>query len=399
MKPADTLLKEYEQTMLAHWKWLHAHPELSGQEEQTAAYVADQLRGMGLEPREHVGGYGVVALIKGAKPGRCLALRADMDALPIAEATALPFASTNPGVMHACGHDAHTAMLLGAAYVLTQMKDELCGSVKLIFQPSEETADNSGAKRMIADGVLENPHVDAIIAQHVNPNRSTGTVTILDGAMSAASDRFFITIKGTSCHASKPSDGIDAIVAGAQVITALQTIVSRTVSPVDSCVITIGKVSGGTRYNVVADTFEMEGTCRNLNPAVRNAMPDRMERIVRGITEAMGAEYEFRYVKGYSPIINNPAMFRLVRGTAAQLLGEEHVVVPEPSLGGEDFSFFAEKVPAAFYRIGCHREGTLRHPVHNDHFLPDEAALYHGASILIASAVRFLSQNELPAKG
>lgn len=392
MKQADVLLKEYEQTMLDHWKWLHAHPELSGQEAQTAAYVAAQLRDMGLEPQETIGGYGVVALIQGAKPGRCIALRADMDALPITEATGLPFASQNPGVMHACGHDAHTAMLLGAAHVLTQMKDELCGSVKLIFQPSEETADNSGAKRMIADGALENPHVDAIIGQHINPNRPTGTATILDGAMSAASDRFFITIKGSSCHASKPNDGIDAIVVGAQVITALQTIVSRTVNPTDSCVITIGKVAGGTRYNVVADTFEMEGTCRNLNPAVRDAMPERMERIIRGIAEGLGAEYEFRYVRGYSPIVNDPAMFRLVRGTAAQLLGEEHVVVPEPALGGEDFSFFAEQVPAAFYRVGCHRAGTPRYPVHNEHFAPDEAALYHGAHILIASALQFLSQ-------
>jgi len=332
-----------------------------------------------------------VALIQGGKPGKCIALRADMDALPITEETGVPFASQTPGVMHACGHDAHTAMLLGAACVLTQMKDELCGSVKLIFQPSEETADNSGAKRMIADGVLENPHVDAIIGQHVNPNRPTGTATILDGAVSAASDRFFITIKGKTCHASKPNDGVDAIVVGAQVITALQTIVARNVSPVDSCVITIGKVSGGTRYNVLAGTFEMEGTCRNLNPAVRDAMPERMERVIRGITAGLGAQYEFRYVRGYSPIINNPSMFRLVRGTAAQLLGEESVVTPEPALGGEDFSFFAEKVPAAFYRIGCHKEGTTRYPVHNEHFAPDEAALYHGAHILIASALQFLS--------
>ena len=392
MKQAQALLKEYEQTMLSHWKWLHAHPELSGQEAQTAAYVAQQLRGMGLEPQEGVGGHGVVALIQGGKPGKCLALRADMDALPITEQTGVPFASQNPGVMHACGHDAHTAMLLGTAHVLTQLKDELCGCVKLIFQPSEETSDNSGAKRMIAIGVLENPHVDAIIGQHVNPNRSTGTITTLDGAVSAASDRFFITIKGRSCHASKPSDGIDAIVAGAQVITALQTIVARNVNPLDSCVITIGKVSGGTRYNVVADTFEMEGTCRNLNPEVRDSMPQRMERVIRGITEAMGAEYEFRYVRGYSPTVNDSAMVQLVCDTAVRLRGKGSVAAPMLSLGGEDFSFFAEKVPAAFYRTGCYKEGTTRYPIHNEHFLPDEPTLYHGASVMIASTLRFLSQ-------
>lgn len=393
MKQAEILLTEYEQTMLSHWKWLHAHPELSGQEAQTAAYVAQQLRGMGLEPQEGVGGHGVIALIQGGKPGKCLALRADMDALPITEQTGVPFASQNPGVMHACGHDAHTAMLLGAAHVLTQLKDELCGCVKLIFQPSEETSDNSGAKRMIAAGALEHPHVDAIIGQHVNPNRPTGTVTLLDGTMSAASDRFFITIKGRSCHASKPNQGVDAIVVGAQIITALQTIVSRNVNPTDSCVITIGKVTGGTRYNVVAGECAMEGTCRNLNPEVRDTMPQRMEQIIRGITHGMGAEYEFRYVKGYSPIINDPAMFQLVHDTAAALLGTDHIAVPELSLGGEDFSFYAEQVPAVFYRMGCHKEGTPIWPVHNEHFLPDEQALFHGAHVMAASALNFLSEN------
>ena len=391
MTRTTTLLKEYEQTMLNHWKWLHAHPELSGQEQNTAVYVADQLRSIGLEPKKNVGGYGVTALIQGSKPGKCIALRADMDALPITEATGVPFASTTPGVMHACGHDAHTAMLLAAAYVLNQMKDELHGCVKLVFQPSEETADNSGAKRMIADGVLENPHVDAIIGQHVNPTRNTGVFTLLPGAMSAASDRFFITVRGQSCHASKPNSGVDAIVVGAQIITALQTIVSRNVNPVDSCVITIGKVTGGTRYNVLAGELTMEGTCRNLNPKVRDSMPRRMEQIIRGIAHGMGAEYEFRYVKGYSPIINDPDMFRLVRNTAVELFGEENVATPEPSLGGEDFSFYAEQVPAVFYRTGCYKEGTPTYPVHNEHFLPDERSLYPGALVMIASALNFLS--------
>ncbi len=392
MNQATTLLKQYEQTMLEHWKWLHAHPELSGQEKNTAAYVADQLRKMGLDPKENVGGYGVVALIQGSKPGKCLALRADMDALPITEETGVPFASQNPGVMHACGHDAHTAMLLSAAHVLNQMKEELRGSVKLIFQPSEETADNSGAKRMIADGVLEKPHVDAIIGQHVTLN-PTGKVTLRDGLASAASDRFFITVRGKSCHAAKPHDGVDAIVVGAQIISALQTIVSRNVGPMDNCVVTIGKVAGGTRYNVVADEFTMEGTCRNHSPAVRDAMPERMESIIRGIANGMGADYEFRYVHGYSPIINDPSMVQLVRRTAIHLRGEENVAEAALAMGGEDFSFFAEQVPAAFYRIGCHREGTPEWPAHNAHFIPDEGTLYHGAHVMVMSALNFLSQD------
>ncbi|MBR2934839.1 MAG: amidohydrolase [Oscillospiraceae bacterium] len=392
MDRIEALLKEYEPTMLEHWKWLHAHPELSGQEAGTAAYVAARLREMGLEPREQVGGHGVVALIEGAKPGRCLALRADMDALPIQEKSGLPFASQNPGVMHACGHDAHTAMLLGAAWVLNEMKNELCGSVKLIFQPSEETSDNSGAKRMIEDGVLEQPKVDAIIGQHVNPKRATGVVTTLEGAVSAASDRFFITIKGKASHAAKPNNGVDAIVIGAQVISALQTIVSRSISPVDSCVITIGTVSGGTRYNVIADTFRMEGTCRNLNPAVREALPERMEHIIRGITEGMGAEYEFRYVKGYDPILNDRSMYRLVYDTAVSLQGEENMVVPQQPMGGEDFSYFAAQVPAVFYRIGCHKEGTPEYPQHNERFVPDPDTLYYGARVMVKSAIRYLEQ-------
>lgn len=389
MKEITELLRRHEQTMLDHWHWLHAHPELSGQEKQTAAYVADRLRELGLEPREQVGGYGVTAVIEGAGPGRCLALRADMDALPITEETGVPFASTNPGVMHACGHDAHTAMLLGAAWVLNELRHTFNGSVKLIFQPSEETADDSGAKRMIADGVLDSPRVDAIIAQHLNPNRPTGTVTLLDGAMSAASDRFFITIKGSASHASKPNIGVDAIVVGAQVITALQTIVSRNVSPTDSCVITIGKVSGGTRYNVLADSFEVEGTCRTLNPAVRDAIPARIEAIVSGVAHGMGADYTFRYVRGYSPILNDSAMYRLVHSTAVDQLGRDHLAVPEPSLGGEDFSFYADRVPAVFYRMGCHREGSPGWPLHNGHFLPDQDALFHGARVLACSALNY----------
>ncbi len=366
--------------------------ELSGQEEQTAAYVARELRKLGLDPVEGVGGYGVTALIRGAKPGKCLALRADMDALPITEDTGLPFASTNPGVMHACGHDAHTAVLLGVAEMLVSLRDELPGCVKLIFQPSEETADNSGAKKMIADGVLESPHVDAIIGQHVNANRDVGHITVRSGVMSGASDRFFITIQGKSCHAARPNDGVDAVVVGAQVITALQSIVARNVPPISSSVITIGKVSGGTRYNVVADTFEMEGTCRNLDPAVRELIPQRMESIVKGIAEGMGAQYTFRYVKGYSPIINHPDMYRLVRDTVLELTDlEESELAGIPSLGGEDFSFYAEQVPAAFYRVGCHREGTPQWPQHNAHFVPDEQALKQGARIMATAALRYLA--------
>ena len=208
-----------QDSVIAHRRWLHAHPELSGQERNTAAYIATALRKMGLDPEENVGGYGVVAVIKGRKGSKCVGLRADFDALSIQEETGLPFVSENPGISHACGHDMHTAMLLGAAEVLSGMKEEFTGTIKLIFQPSEENAADSGAKRMIAAGVLENPPVDAIFAQHVSPNYPTGSIALNEGAMSASSDRFFIRIGGKSSHGSAPESGVDAVTMGAQVIT------------------------------------------------------------------------------------------------------------------------------------------------------------------------------------
>lgn len=237
--------------MVADRRYLHQHPELSHQEVNTAAYIAAQLREMGLSPRTGVGGNGVVAVIEGKAPGKCVALRADFDALPIVEATGLPFSSENEGVCHACGHDMHTAGLLGAARVLCDLRSEFSGCVKLVFQPAEEDVLDSGAVKMIEDGVLENPKVDAMFGQHIWPYYPVGKVAIRDGAMMASSDRFHITIRGKASHGSAPESGIDAIAAAAQVISALQTIVSRRVSPLDSAVVTIGTIHGGARYNVI----------------------------------------------------------------------------------------------------------------------------------------------------
>lgn len=388
----EKLLEQYEDKMKQYRRWIHAHPEISGQEKETAAYIAQTLRDMGLTPVEGVGGYGVTAVIEGNGGGRCIALRADFDALPMEEQTGLPYSSQNAGVCHACGHDMHTAMLLGAAHVLLACKDSFSGSVKLIFQPSEENAADSGAKKMIADGVLENPKVDAIIGQHVHAQGLLGTVRLRKGANSAGSDRFFITVRGKSCHAAKPHEGIDAIVIAAQIVSALQTIVARNVDPLKSAAITIGTICGGTQYNVVAEECVIEGTCRNLDPAVRAAMPERMENIIRGIVEGMGGTYDFRYVMGYSPVINDETMFNLICETARQLPCVKQIDVPESSsLGGEDFSFFAERVPGVFYRIGTHREGTPVWPAHNGRFAPDEAAMKIGASVMVHAAVRYLN--------
>lgn len=394
MTEVKNLVSKYYERICEHRRYLHAHPELACHEEESSAYIAQALREMGLEPQEHVGGYGVTAVINGTKgPGKCIGLRADFDALPITENTGLACSSLNPGVMHACGHDMHAAMLLGAGYVLNEMKDSFAGSVKLVFQPAEENVVLSGARSMIADHVLENPRVDAMVAQHVWPSIDAGKIGIRDGAMMAASDRFFITVKGFSTHGSEPQNGTDAIVIAGHVLCALQTIVSRNVGPLDNAVVTVGNIHGGGAYNVVCDEVKMEGTCRNLNPAVRDAMPERIERIVRGVTESMGGDYAFRYVRGYSPTVNDHDMFRLVRDAVIDAGGEETIVTPQTAaLGGEDFSFYCERIPSAIFWLGCGRAEGKRVPLHNAEFDPGEDIIPLGVEVMATAALNFLEQ-------
>lgn len=395
MNEVHSAVKKYERVILDHREWLHSHPELSGEEEKTAAYIATVLREMDLEPQEHIGGYGVSAVIEGSSSGKCVALRADFDALPITESTGLSFSSQFPGIAHACGHDAHTAMLLGAAYVLQELRHCFHGKVKLIFQPSEENALASGAKSMIEDGVLENPHVDAIFGQHVWPQYSVGQIAIRHGAMMAASDRFFITIHGKNSHGSTPESGIDAIAIGAQVISALQTIISRNISPLDSAVITIGTIKGGNRYNVIADTLVMEGTCRTINPDIRNSMPNRIEAVVHGVVEGMGGTYNFEYLCGYSPTVNDNELCNLLSDTIAEIVGVNGLIVPDhPGLGGEDFSFYCEKIPGAYFWLGCREENAPLVPLHHGSFAPKEEVLALGTEVLVSAALKYLSGNQ-----
>ncbi len=389
----QALIQKHFDQIIADRRYLHQHPELSHQEVQTAAYIAKQLRAMGLEPRTGVGENGVVAVIEGARPGKCVALRADFDALPIVESTGLPFSSENEGVCHACGHDMHTAGLLGVARVLCDIRDQFSGCVKLVFQPAEEDVLNCGALKMIADGVLENPKVDAMFGQHIWPYYPSGKVAIRDGAMMASSDRFHITIHGKSSHGSAPESGIDAITAAAQVISALQTIVSRRVSPLDSAVVTIGTIHGGARYNVIADTVKLEGTCRNLNPEVRNKMEERIRAIVEGVCTGMGATGELEYFRGYSPTVNNHELFPLVLETIKEVVGEENTVIPENSaLGGEDFSYYCEKVPCVYFWSGILSPGAEVYPLHNGNLNPDEGSLATTVEIMTRCALNFLAK-------
>lgn len=386
------LVEQVYDTVVAHRRWLHAHPEASGQEKNTAAYITQTLRKIGLTPTENVGGYGVTALIQGSRPGKCVGLRADFDALNQQEDTGLPFASENPGVFHGCGHDMHTAMLLGAAQILYNLRDQMTGSVKLIFQPSEENVADSGAKKMIADGVLENPKVDVMLAQHMSPHYPTGTVALRSGPMSASSDRFAITVTGKSSHGSAPEDGVDAVVIGAQVISALQSIISRNVGPQESAVLTIGTVQAGSRYNIIPESFTMEGTCRTLNPEIQNAMPARMERITEGVTCGMGGSYTFSYTKGFAPIMNDTEQTTQLIDAAAVLLGEDKVVLQDKAtMIGEDFSFYGQKVPAVFYWLGCRQAGAPFYPLHSSHFCPDEEAMRTGILVMLGAVITMLA--------
>ena len=372
----------------------HRHPELSQHEERTAALAAEVLSGLGLEVRRGVGGHGVVGLLKGKTGGPTVALRADMDALPMKEETGLPYASENDGVMHACGHDTHTAMLLGAACVLSDMKDELKGNVKFIFQPAEELNPTGGAPGMISDGVLEDPHVDALFALHVWPIYETGHIVMRPGPQMGASDRLFITIKGKSAHGSAPDQGVDAIMIASQVVSGLQSIVSRSVSPLDSAVVTIGTIKGGWRYNVIPDNVEMEGTVRTLREETQSRMPELIERTVRGIAEGLGGSCEVRYVKGYPPMVNDPKLFKLAANAVKNGIGEDALIVAEePALGAEDFAFFARERPSVMGWLGCSPKGAPAGSVgilHNTRFRPDEACFPLGVRFLASCAVDFL---------
>jgi amidohydrolase len=375
---------------------IHRHPELSQHEERTAALVAEVLSDLGIEVRRNVGGHGVVGLLRGSDEGPAVALRADMDALPMKEETGLPYASENDGVMHACGHDTHTAMLLGAACVLSSMGDELKGSVKFIFQPAEELNPTGGAPGMIADGALEDPHVDALFALHVWPRFETGHIAMRPGPQMGASDRLFLTVRGKSAHGSAPDQGIDAIMIASQVVSGLQSIVSRSVSPLDAAVVTIGTIKGGWRYNVIPDSVEMEGTVRTLREETQSRMPVLIERVARGIADGLGGSCEVRYVKGYPPMVNDPELFKLAADAVRGGIGEDALIVAEqPELGAEDFAFFARERAAVMGWLGCRPAGAPVESVgvlHNTRFCPDEACFPLGVRFLASCAVDFLNR-------
>jgi len=362
---------------------IHEHPELGFEEERTSALVEETLRGAGIAT-SRVAKTGVVGVLEGAKRGKVIALRADMDALPLDERSGEPFSSKVPGVMHACGHDAHTAMLLGAATSLAEERAQLAGTIKFFFQPAEEGP--GGALPMIEAGVMREPTVDAVAMLHVSPILPAGTLATRSGAMSASCDDFAIVIKGRGGHGAYPHGAVDTIPIAAEIVGAVQRIVSREIDPLQPVVISIGVIRGGYRRNIIADQTVLEGTIRCLDETVRKSIPGRLERIVKGICDAHRAHYDIEFELGYPSVFNDPA---LVNRACAILrdAGETVVELPEPSMGAEDFAYFAQAAPGVYLRLGVGFPGIVDPPMtHSPEFRLDETALAVGVRTLRALA-------------
>ena len=354
---------------------LHENPELGFEEVATAQYIADYLAGLGLEVTSQVAKTGVVALLRGARPGKTVAIRADMDALPIQELNEVPYKSKHPGKMHACGHDAHVAAAIGAARILWELRDQINGNVKFIFQPAEEAP--GGAEPMIAAGVLENPAVDAIIGGHVWGSLESGIIEVMSGPTMASSDIIRLKIIGKGGHAAQPHTTIDPIVIASEIVGALQKLVSRQTDPFESVVISICSFHAGDVFNVIPHSAYMEGAVRTLNNELRQELPQKIEKIIRGITEPYGATYELDYYLGYPVTVNDPGVTETVRRAAISVLGGDKVrVAARASMGGEDYAYFLNKVPGTYIRIGTRNpEKGICQEMHHPRFDIDEAVL------------------------
>ncbi|XLQ10914.1 MAG: amidohydrolase [cyanobacterium endosymbiont of Epithemia adnata isolate EadnSB Bon19] len=365
----------------------HAHPELSGQEYQTAAYVAGVLSSCGIRVQENVGKTGVVGNLNGnGTDPRLLAIRTDMDALPIDEQTNLEFASCKPGIMHACGHDVHTTVGLGAAMVLSKLAKQLSGNVRFLFQPAEEIA--QGASWMLQDGAMRD--VNAIFGLHVFPSLQARSVGIRYGAFTAAADDIEIFIQGESGHGARPHKAIDAIWIASQVITTLQQAISRTQNPLRPVVLTIGQINGGRAPNIIADQVRMSGTVRSLHPDTRTNLPQWIEKIVANVCDTYGAKYKVDYRQGVPSVQNNIELTRILESTCREAWGNDCLhILAEPSLGAEDFSLYLEHAPGSMFRLGVGFSEKLNHPLHHPQFEVDESAILTGVITLSYAAYKY----------
>nr|WP_068674757.1 M20 family metallopeptidase [Oceanobacillus sp. Castelsardo] len=352
---------------------LHKHPELSFEEKNTASFIEERLRSFGLPVKTEIGGHGIVAELEGEEPGKTIAIRADFDALPIHEENNTPYASENPGVMHACGHDGHTAALLGTAQALSKYKNRIKGKVLFVFQPAEEKPPG-GAKFMIEEGILD--EVDYVFAAHLASELPLGQVAVGDGYQMAAVDKFEITVKGHGGHGARPHEAIDPIVIGSEIVQSLQKIVSRRVDPLKSAVVTLGVFQSGAAFNVIPDEAKIEGTVRTFDEDVRDLVEKEIRSIVKGIANANQANCEIDFLRGYPSLFNHPEETATVDRILKGVFNEEEIVALEPTMGAEDFAYFLKEKPGTYFRVGSRNESESTHyPHHHPKFDIDERAL------------------------
>ncbi len=401
--PAQELKKEiWEEAQkikeeLIQWRrHIHQNPELSAKEDKTAEFIVKKLKEFGIEEiyPHYADTPSVVAYIRKDKNAPTVALRADIDALPIEEKNEVPYKSKIKGVMHACGHDAHTAMVLGAAKILQKFKDRLKGNVKLIFQSCEENPPAcSGAKRLVEHGVCDD--ISVIFGLHVSPEIESGKIAVRKGPMMASGDIFKVKIKGKSTHGARPHMGIDPVLMAAQAINTIHHIVSRKVNPFQPVVVTIGKIRGGYAPNQIPDEVVFEGTVRTFDENIRQKVEKWIEEAVKGVTISYGGTYEYEYIKGTPPVINDEKVTEFGIKVIKELLGEDGFVeLSEPSMGGEDFAFYLKKVPGAYFRLGIRNEKKgIIHPLHSSKFDIDEDTLPIGAGFLAYLAYRWLEEH------
>jgi amidohydrolase len=364
---------------------LHMHPELGFAEHRTAGIVAARLRHLGYDVHEGIGRTGVVGVLRGERPGRTIMLRADMDALPIVEETAHPYRSQFEGVMHACGHDGHVAILLGAAALIADRREAVRGTLCLVFQPAEEG--QGGARAMIEDGLFERFGIERAYGLHLSSKYPTGVLGFREGPMYASSDSIEIDVLGVGGHGSAPHDAIDPIYTAANFVTSVQQVVSRQVDPLEPAVVSIGAIHGGTIHNVIPRTCRMLGTVRTFSEEVRERMSERIERVLRACCDASGAQYDFSYLDRYPVTANDAEQTRYAQALARATFGDERVVEAAKLMGAEDFSFYAQRVPACFYTLGCQSGAASGHPHHSSLFDIDEAALPTGVAMMTALAL------------
>ncbi len=361
---------------------IHVHPELGFQEVRTAGLVADRLRALGYEVHEGIATTGVAGILHGRRPGKTVMLRADMDALPLPEETANAYTSQTAGVMHACGHDGHVAMLLGAARILAERRDEIAGTLVLCFQPAEEGL--GGAKAMVEEGFLERFGIERAYGLHLFSQLETGLLGFREGPFYASSDSLEIRIIGHGGHGAAPHLSVDPILVAAEFVASVQKVVSRQIDPLEPAVVTIGAIHGGTTHNVIPSTVSLMGTVRAFDAGVRERMAERIERVLRGVCEASGATYEFDYLWRYPVTTNDAEQTRYVRALAEGIFGAERVISSAKHMGAEDFSFFAERVPATYFVLGCSGDPATAFPHHHGKFDIDERSLETGIRIMTA---------------